>query len=547
MPTAGKGCPPDPLTGEIVPLIVVIDDGPGYKSAEFMAFIASGPELRHARTRHYAPEANRVVQRFNRTLKCEHLNRREITDGITQGQHLVDRVRHLQPGSQLRSNGDATVCVCVSDQGHSLLRVGQVFVRPLESPRRWSALASWRGRAGIGGLGVTDRMTVEGHQKGMVDQLRERGAVRSDPVARGFGAIPRHRFLPSMPLDRVYGFDEAIPTHFDGAGVPISSSSAPIIMAVMLEMLAIEPGQRVLEVGAGTGYNAALLGHLVGEEGSVTSIDIDPDVTAQAAANLDEAGITGVRIVTGDGWLGELGDHFDREMVTAECWDLSPHWVGQLAEGGILVLPLWLRPGLTLAVAFEKRDGVLASRSLAGCGFMPLRGPHGGSRRRTLVPAPPWDTGCDAAEGHWIAVFDEATDRRRELLEELLGRVGSARAAPPSFAGWSARLALDMTDSICFFPAVPGVPRSAAGLFDPNFPSLAVVVGETLHGFGDPSCCERLTAFLSEPRPLDFTDLRITATRRGSAWDPASPSLRLTREHFDFDVTEVSTSGDGRS
>ena len=382
----------DPLTGEIVPLIVVIDDGPGYKSAEFMAFIASGPELRHARTRHYAPEANRVVQRFNRTLKCEHLNRREITDGITQGQHLVDRVRHLQPGSQLRSNGDATLCVCVSDQGHSLLRVGQVFVRPLESPRRWSALASWRGRAGIGGLGVTDRMTVEGHQKGMVDQLRERGAVRSDPVARGFGAIPRHRFLPSMPLDRVYGFDEAIPTHFDGAGVPISSSSAPIIMAVMLEMLAIEPGQRVLEVGAGTGYNAALLGHLVGEEGSVTSIDIDPDVTAQAAANLDEAGITGVRIVTGDGWLGELGDHFDREMVTAECWDLSPHWVGQLAEGGILVLPLWLRPGLTLAVAFEKRDGVLASRSLAGCGFMPLRGPHGGSRRRTLVPAPPWDS-----------------------------------------------------------------------------------------------------------------------------------------------------------
>ncbi len=114
MPTAGKGCPPDPLTGEIVPLIVVIDDGPGYKSAEFMAFIASGPELRHARTRHYAPEANRVVQRFNRTLKCEHLNRREITDGITQGQHLVDRVRHLQPGSQLRSNGDATLCVCVS-------------------------------------------------------------------------------------------------------------------------------------------------------------------------------------------------------------------------------------------------------------------------------------------------------------------------------------------------------------------------------------------------------------------------------------------------
>ncbi len=362
---------------------------------------------------------------------------------------------------------------------------------------------------------MTDRTTDEGNVKSLVDQLRERGAIRSEPVARGFGAIARHRFLPSIPLDRVYRIDEAIPTHFDEAGVPISSSSAPIIMAVMLEMLEIEPGQRVLEIGAGTGYNAALMGHLVGEKGSVTSIDIDPVVTAQAVANLDEAGIRGVSIVTGDGWLGVPGDQFDREIVTAECSDLSPHWVDQLTEGGILVLPLWLRPGLTLAVAFEKREGVLASRSLAMCGFMPLQGPHGGPPRRTLVLTPPWVTGGDGFEGRWIAVFAEATARRREPLEELLGGVGSARAAPPLFKGWIARLALDMTDSIWLFPAVPGVPRTAAGLFDPNLPSLAVVDGETLHGFGDPSCGERLTAFLSEPRPLDLADLRITATPAG--------------------------------
>ena len=144
---------------------------------------------------------------------------------------------------------------------------------------------------------MTDRTTEEGHHlKGLVDQLRERGVIRSDPVARAFAAIPRHRFLPPMPLERAYRIDEAIPTHFDGAGVPISSSSAPVIMAVMLEMLEIEPGQRVLEVGAGTGYNAALMGHLVGEEGSVTSIDIDPVVTSEAAANLDEAGRTAASI-----------------------------------------------------------------------------------------------------------------------------------------------------------------------------------------------------------------------------------------------------------
>jgi protein-L-isoaspartate(D-aspartate) O-methyltransferase len=155
---------------------------------------------------------------------------------------------------------------------------------------------------------VTDRTTEESHHlEGLVDQLRERGVIRSDRVARAFAATPRHRFLPPMQLERAYRIDEAIPTHFDEAGVPISSSSAPVIMAVMLEMLEIEPGQRVLEVGAGTGYNAAVMGHLVGQDGSVTSIDIDPVVTAEAAANLDEVGGGGVHIVTGDGWLGVPG------------------------------------------------------------------------------------------------------------------------------------------------------------------------------------------------------------------------------------------------
>jgi protein-L-isoaspartate(D-aspartate) O-methyltransferase len=396
-------------------------------------------------------------------------------------------------------------------------------------------------------LAVTDRKTQEGHLKGLVDQLRERGVIRSEPVAQAFAAIPRHRFLPSLPLEQVYRIDQAIPTHFDGEGVPVSSSSAPVIMAVMLGMLEIEPGQRVLEVGAGTGYNAALMGQLVGEKGSITSIDIDPVVTGQTAANLDEAGIGGVHIVTGDGWLGEPGRTFDREMVTAECWDISPNWVDQLAEGGVLVLPLWIRPGLTLAVAFEKRGSILVSRSLAICGFMALRGPHGGPPRRTLVSTVPWESGDGAGDGHWIAVFDEATDERRETLEDLLSEVGSTRAAPPLFAGWSPRLALDVPDSICFFPAVPGLARPATGLFDPNLRSLAVVAGQTLHWFGDPSCCERLTAFLSDPNPLDLAELRITAAPRESFGESANGSARLAREHFDFAVTEArqGDNGDG--
>jgi protein-L-isoaspartate(D-aspartate) O-methyltransferase len=127
-------------------------------------------------------------------------------------------------------------------------------------------------------------------------------------------------------------------------------------MAVMLEMLDVAGGQRVLEVGAGTGYNATLLSHLVGRGGSVTSVDVDPTVTA-AVANLAHAGNDEVEVGTGDGWLGLPSQCFDRMIVIAECWVLSHAWVEQLVRGGRLVAPLWLRLALTVAVALEKENG----------------------------------------------------------------------------------------------------------------------------------------------------------------------------------------------
>jgi hypothetical protein len=187
-------------------------------------------------------------------------------------------------------------------------------------------------------------------------------------------------------------------------------------------------------------------------------------------------------------------------------------------------------------VAFEKRSNLLVSRSLAFCGFMPLRGPHGGPARRALVSAVPWEIGD--GKGRWIAVFDEATEGRQETLEDLLVGVGSSRSAPPLFGGWSARLVLNTSDPICFFPALPGLARSATGLFDSNTGSLAVIAGETLHCFGDPSCCQRLSAFLSEPDPLDLTEVTITAAPHGSFSGSPQGSARLDREYFDFFVTE---------
>src|SRR5207245_8982442 len=108
------------------------------------------------------------------------------------------------------------------------------------------------------------------------EELIASGCVPSPGVEGAFRAVPRHLFVPGVDPTEVYA-DRAIQTKRAPNGRGISSSSQPSIMAIMLEQLGLAPGMRVLEIGAGTGYNAALLAHLVGEQGHVTTVDIDPD------------------------------------------------------------------------------------------------------------------------------------------------------------------------------------------------------------------------------------------------------------------------------
>ncbi|MEU3165697.1 methyltransferase, FxLD system [Streptosporangium sp. NPDC006930] len=215
----------------------------------------------------------------------------------------------------------------------------------------------------------------------MVSQVRARGI--SQAVADAFLAVPRHVFLPELPAQAVYQ-DDAIVTKRDADGLPISSSSQPAIMALMLDQLGVEPGQRVLEIGTGTGYNAALLAHLVGPEGEVVSVDIDPDLVALAGEHLSAAGHSEVRLACGDGSEGFApGAPYDRVIATVGVWDLAPAWLEQLAPGGRLVVPLDLR-GVQRSVAMERDNGHWTSRSVLPCGFMRMRGPFAGPET-TLV------------------------------------------------------------------------------------------------------------------------------------------------------------------
>jgi protein-L-isoaspartate(D-aspartate) O-methyltransferase len=217
----------------------------------------------------------------------------------------------------------------------------------------------------------------------------ERDGALSDPAVRAaMLAVPRHHFLPETPLALAYA-DDAIATKF-ADGVSVSSASQPAIVAQMLEQLALAPGMRVLEIGAGTGYNAAILRTLVGPSGHVTTIDIDEDITDAARAHLNSIGMTDVEVITGDGALGwPPNAPYDRVILTVNAGDIAPTWAAQLAEGGLLVLPLTIGTA-QFSVAFEKHDDVLQSQSLVSCGFMPLRGSMAGGATGSisLSPAP---------------------------------------------------------------------------------------------------------------------------------------------------------------
>jgi protein-L-isoaspartate(D-aspartate) O-methyltransferase len=220
----------------------------------------------------------------------------------------------------------------------------------------------------------------------LVDQLKRGGNVRSAEIERALRRVHRHLFVETYfpeeegrwrrrvpaPLDVVYSDAALITRAVDGWGT--SSSSQPALVAIMLEQLELAPGMRVLEIGAGTGYNAALIAELVGDPTLVTTIDYQADVAEDARAALARAGYDGVRVIHGDGFEGaDDGAPFDRIVATVGCPDVSPRWVEQLAPGGFMLLPL-RHAGANPLVRVDRRDGTPVGRVVGHSGFMAIQG-----------------------------------------------------------------------------------------------------------------------------------------------------------------------------
>jgi len=208
-------------------------------------------------------------------------------------------------------------------------------------------------------------MEFSAERDAMVERQIEARGIRDPRVLAAMRRVPRHRFVPPELAQDCYG-DYPLPI---GNGQTISQ---PYIVAVMTELLAVAPGDKVLEIGTGSGYQAAVLAE-VGAR--VFSIEIVPELAEHARETLAANGYPQVKVVQGDGWHGLPEEApFDRIIVTAAPERVPEALVAQLRTGGRMVLPVgseeqWLR-------VLEKTEDGLRERALFEVRFVPMvRGP----------------------------------------------------------------------------------------------------------------------------------------------------------------------------
>ncbi len=212
-----------------------------------------------------------------------------------------------------------------------------------------------------------ETIPFESARRAMIDrQLRGRG-IRDARVLEAMFRVPRHEFVPAAFVSAAY----------DDHPLPIGDSetiSQPYIVAAMTLAADVHPRDKALEVGTGSGYQAAILAHL---GATVYTVERNFRLAEESRERLRRLGYGGIEVVWGDGTEGyPAAAPYQVILVTAASPDVPPPLVGQLAEGGRLVIPVGDRQHQDLKLIF-KHDGQLAERYLDPCMFVPLVGKHG--------------------------------------------------------------------------------------------------------------------------------------------------------------------------
>ncbi|MGR3935291.1 methyltransferase domain-containing protein [Streptomyces sp. BRA346] len=282
---------------------------------------------------------------------------------------------------------------------------------------------------------------MEASQARLVSTLAADGYLEDGPLRDAFEAVPRHLFLP----DRVWlddatsstGYaqvdrdrdpdrwwtaaysDVSVVTQIDDGGpdplddhwtTPTSSASRPSVVALMLTATDLRPGQRVLEVGTGTGYNAALVGQLVGEP-NVTSVEIDPQITVHARASLAAADCH-VRVICADGEGGAPSyAPYDRVLATASMLRLPYDLVEQTVEGGLIVAPWETAMCPHGMVRLTVHGGRASGRFSTPVTFMTMRGQRHRAHLAEMFTDEAWEEARHQDLGARPAVLDDADAR----------------------------------------------------------------------------------------------------------------------------------------
>ncbi len=206
-------------------------------------------------------------------------------------------------------------------------------------------------------------------RKWMVEKLK-RELELSDKVVNAMLKVPRHIFVFDELKDEAYN-DYPLSIGFG------QTISAPHMVAIMCELLSLEEGNKVLEVGAGSGYHAAVVAEIVGERGKVIGIERIPELAKFARENIKKLGYENVEIIVGDGSRGyEKEAPYDRIYVTASAPDIPPPLIEQLKKGGKMVIPIGDFIQYLYVIEKDKK-GRITKKNWGSVRFVPLVGEYG--------------------------------------------------------------------------------------------------------------------------------------------------------------------------